>query len=218
MFDVHTYAAYLSGDIWNSGGPNDSDFYNAKKFIDALKQKTVNGYAYIPVVTQIERLTDENKDNAFGWAGRIVGATLPGAFESKTVLVPVPCSRCSSVEAVKTSNTFRLAAEIASVLMNTSVEPLLYLRESMPSASSGGGSRDPEVLYPNIEVARVGFTRSCILIDDVMTTGGHLRACESRLHRANVKVDCAICIGRTVWDESVPPFGVMTDTLELYRP
>jgi hypothetical protein len=52
-----------------------------------------------------------------------------------------------------------------------------------------------------------------VLVDDVVTSGGHLRACAAFLHNHGARVERAICAARSDHDPPDDPFGRRVDEL-----
>jgi adenine/guanine phosphoribosyltransferase-like PRPP-binding protein len=63
--------------------------------------------------------------------------------------------------------------------------------------------------------------KNIVLIDDIVTTGGNLLACQDRLISAGAKVVGAVTCGRSVYDLNDPPFGArsfdLIDQLQDYH-
>ena len=80
--------------------------------------------------------------------------------------------------------------------------------------SRAGGPRDIETLYRNLEViAAIPTDAQIILIDDVCTGGGHLKAAARKIIEGGGECNFSICIARTANDKTRPGQGVLTDEL-----
>jgi predicted amidophosphoribosyltransferase len=135
------------------------------------------------------------------------------------VLIPIP--NCSCVLTTESSRTARLATEIAerSGLVRE-VADVLRWNEVMPSASSEQGPRDPAELYPHLRLRQaLGRSRRLhILIDDVLTTGGHLRACAAFLLAKGARVGLAVCGAKSDPVAQASPFERREDELDDFVP
>jgi hypothetical protein len=130
----------------------------------------------------------------FGTLGSLILETAGSA--APTILVPVPSSDCT-IGSAKTPSTSLLAAAVAAETRNASVaDSLRWRRERKPSHL--GGSRDPDMLFRELSIVSTPPQGTLVLIDDVVTTGGHILAAAAKL--ANVQRRCclAICVGRTI--------------------
>lgn len=181
---VYCFCTYLT-DI--GGGWHGRD-YDAHDFIHALKGRQLNGYAQIPVSGKSKRLDNTNLDKAIDWFGVMVADYLEEeGIRNPPSLVPVPNS--DSVVNAGSPRTARLARAIAKRLTRTSqVADVLRFERKMPSANQQGGTRDPEELYKRLVVTGDISRSPYVLVDDVLTSGGHLKACAARLRRAGAKV------------------------------
>ena len=88
--------------------------------------------------------------------------------------------------------------------------------EPMPSASQEQGPRDPAELYPHLELRGTlrHRQRTHVLVDDVLTTGGHLRACAAFLASRGVVAGFAVCAARSDPAPQVNPFQDRVDALD----
>ncbi len=93
----------------------------------------------------------------------------------------------------------------------------------MPTAHQAGGTRDPQELYGRLRLAlgklppEIG---SVILVDDVLASGGHLRAAAAFLADCGAEVVAAVCAGRVddSRDGQLEPFSMHQDALPDFVP
>lgn len=193
--------------------------HDAHKFIQAIKGSQLNGWAWIPVGRVSKRLSNQNLPSAVEWFAEFAVAYLARQkIKAPFSLVPIPNSACVSLSARPSAG--KLARAIRDRLgEKAGVLDCLRWKRNLGSASKEGGPREPKVLHDNLVVLgkpRKGTT-AC-LIDDVMTSGGHLRACAARLRAQGVEVALAVCVGRTVYDQERDAFDIMEETLEDFNP
>lgn len=213
---------------WRKGARGDHD---AHDWIQALKGKHFKGYAQVPVCGRLHRLTDENASDAIQWFGEIAVAYLKAKkVTGALVIIPVPNSSSVIGSAVK-PRTRKLAKAIAEHLADNSgiVVDCLRFKQNQGSASTEGGPREAEKIYKNLVVLRHkiaelqehiedGRNYYVLLVDDVTTSGGHLRACAARLKKADLEVDSIICGGKTVYDQAREAFDIREEEIDEYQP
>lgn len=171
------------------------------RFVRAIKCRPVSaigGPAPLRVKGKTHQIGSANPDDAFEWFGELAHDVLVAELgTTRVVLVPVPNSDCTRSQTP--ARTARLAEAVA-MRGEAAVHDLLRWKRGVPSASQGGGDRRPENLYPELRVVP-GFApmdRPYVLIDDVSTTGGHIRACAARLEQwSGVDVPLAIAGAQT---------------------
>lgn len=209
---VVCFCAYPSGKPTGWSGRD----FDAYKFIHALKgDRPIRGYAHIPVCGKSRRLNSSNVGDAVEWFGEMAadyldGKTLPASY----TLMPVPNSQCS-VRSSRIPSTLVLAKAISrNVEATVQVRDYLRFKVSMPSSHQQGGTRDPAKLYNNLTLTRNVSGQTVILVDDVLTSGGHLRAASALLCEKGADVVLAICAGRTMREERRRVFGVITEELD----
>ena len=128
-------------------------------------------------------------------------------------LDPVP----SSVHVGFVQNTcpVRMATEIANAVPGlATVGHFLRNKTLQKKAHSQGGSRDPYEIERALD-CRVGHPEiPAVLIDDVMSTGAHLRACATVLRLHGITVDNVLVAGRAVWEVVPGPLRVEPEDIE----
>jgi hypothetical protein len=206
---VMTYVAYRTRRF--SGVQSE---YNAHKFIQAIKDRTVKGYAWIPVGAVKRKLAQSNRDRAAAWFGELAAAEILARVPKPRVLVPIPNSDC--VVGTAESRTGKLVHEVARHLTVAIWDGLRWAEPNIPS--SQGGPRDPEELLANLRIVRPPETGACVLVDDVTTSGGHFRAAAAKLQSHGMMVALAMAAGQTVHEPVDNPFGWVEVTLADFDP
>jgi predicted amidophosphoribosyltransferase len=167
--------------------------YCVKKFVDALKRRPINKSAYIPVGRGPKRkLTQDNAGHAVLWFGEMAAELLSQQpFGDKPILVPYPSSKCTP--AVRVAKTKRLATATASRFTADVADIIRYVNEQ-PSAHEEDGTRDPALIYPELTLTgEIAPDRPYVLIDDVLTSGGHARAGVALLRENGATVSLVVC-------------------------
>lgn len=200
-------------------GPNGwGDEQNSvNQLVDAIKGEPVKGYGFVSVGAGPKRRIDQsNADDAVEWFGEMAAEFLQlETFTTSPLLIPFPDSK--SIRTTLVSRTRRLADAIARRYAATVLDTLRFDR-AMPSSHSEGGSRDPQTIYPRLCLIRsIPFGTPCVLVDDVVTTGGHLRAAATFLRRIG-PVPLAICVASASQIPVDSPFQRITRELEDFSP
>jgi hypothetical protein len=221
---VVSFASYLTTNIqeWRS------DDHNASKFIKAIKGDKLNKYAYVPVLPdQPSRYLDNtNREDAVAWFGEMACDYLLKFHlnpEASVSLVPIPSTEAVVETTFERFPALRLARALADELraakLDAEVADVLRWTEEMPKTRSGGGTRDPAVLFPRLTlIGKVESSTQYILVDDVCTSGGHLRAAAARLRGAGASALLAVCAGRTSQVAVDEPFKPSLEELDDYDP
>lgn len=210
---VVSFVAYLTrtDEPWR-----DAD-YHASKFIKAIKGDEVNGYANIPVSGATRRLDASTAAMARGWAAEIVAGWMAKNGPGGTfVLVPLPPSNCTVRQPTRGCQHDVADAVCQSLGRRTAVWDVLRFRRATVKARDGG-DRDPETLYGSLRLTQTP-KNDVVLVDDVVTMGGHLQAARAILEGAGVSVLMALAVGRSVLVQKKRPFDVDDGLLDDWSP
>lgn len=219
---VACFASYLT-----TGGQWRNKDYCALFFVKAAKGKDFKGYGHVPVRGQYRYLASSNKTDAVTWFGWMAADYLLAQRINKSAsfaLVPLPSREgiigqtFTRFPALALANALEIELKKQGVTQIV-VADLLRWRERVLSAHDEGGPREPEILYPKLQL--IGTPKSGvhhILVDDVCTSGGHILAAAARLARGGAKVWRAVCAGKTQLFPPDDPFEVHTEEYELYTP
>ncbi len=213
---VYTYARRVKPP--GRGGPRlqNQQSWDVIHFVRALKKEPLNNTARIPMQTgeRLRYIGQSNQAEAFAIFAEMVAPTR-AQKSSTAVIVPVPGSKDTSEQAVREGGTYLMARALAERI-GASVEPCLWWRQAMPSAHHENGSRDPAVLVPNLVHGEVPAGK-VVLLDDVITTGGHLSAAACVLRRAGARVAFAVCAARSQSYEEGDMFRKANIELEWFE-
>lgn len=193
--------------------------HDAHDLIDAIKDRSLNGYSHVPVRGRRRFFDNNNRQDVVGWFAEMVSDHFTAEpVDGPIVLVPVPGSKVD-VAFAGMPRTAQLAQAIAAQLNDgTIVKDVLRWLEPMPSANEEGGTRDPAELFNNLVLIENVDGDRVVLVDDVLTSGGHLQACAARLREGGAAVLMAAVAGRADEHQVDDPFAVRIEDINDYEP
>ncbi|MBB4615891.1 hypothetical protein [Novosphingobium taihuense] len=182
------------------------DDWRAWRLVQVIKGREVKGYSKFGKGGKV--IVESNKRGRTSAlrliAGHAAGQLVSGGFRGP--LVPVPSSNTTSFG---TEFTAQLISDaIATYSDRFSAHPVLRFTQEMGSTSGGKGSRSPEVIAENLALQRGADIDECILVDDVYTTGGHLKGAARFLSSHGIRVVAAYCVAQTVRERPKQMFGM----------
>lgn len=212
---VHIVCGYRSrNEEWDERW-TDAD-YRARNLVKGVKHEPFRGYSEwkVRATNQSVRLDATPAGQAV--ALRVATSKLLDLFNVAGVaagtLIPVPSSQ--TVAPGFDFTGARLARAVAGLLPAIVAAPVLHFDQPQPRAREGGARRWQDVL-PHLRGNVAGLDAPVVLLDDVMTSGGHLRACARYLAARGFEVSDAFVVGRTVWQRPASMFQMPSETLEL---
>lgn len=205
---VHVHGGYPS-----YGGREDwaDTDWDAMKMVKALKGLPFKRSATITSVTgQRVTFTENHRDPAFQLWGQWASAKLAQIGLSEAILMAVPSSSC--VTQGGDAKGKRLMTAIQRVSPKNIAIDGLWWTEAKEKASAGG-SRDADVLKANLTV-RDGPQSTIVLVDDVVSSGGHLLACARALRERGHTIEHALCVAQTVNSHPANMWAIESRDLE----
>lgn len=191
---VHVHGGYPS---YEGSGAEWGQFeYDAFKLVQTLKGKPINRYATLKTIGgKWVKITTANPEGAFELWGAWSGAKVQELVPDGALLVPIPSADCLAIGADEKGRA--LANATKAYAPNCEVAEMLHWNQQYAKASEGG-PRDYATLFENFRVLTDQPKREVVLIDDVVTGGGHLRAAANVVRWAGHEVRYAVCVARTV--------------------
>jgi hypothetical protein len=198
-----SYVSYTHGDIWDRA---------AIGFVKKLKVSGCEHSHRRNVQTNLWRLDTVNSSQAIEWFSRLAAEILAiRNLSVPIVLVPMPDSNCD-YQSANVSKVTRLAQGIADCMTSAVVCDVLRWSQKM-KPSHNGGTRNPQELYDRLVLTGPVARGTCVLVDDIYTTGSHLCAAAARISQSTMGCREALCVGRAVTESQDQPFSIVEEVL-----
>ena len=181
-------------------GAKTQDRWTALHFVNAIKHTPVAGYAQLRLPSGDTVTIDrESASAAPEWFAQLAVNALPWRDLLPCAVVPIPDAACS-LSSPDPPRTQALADALASEIGPDAVAlDLLRWVRPMARAHRADGTRDPQVLYGRLRLRDQTWPlagQRLVLVDDVIATGGHIRAAAAFLIDFGAVVMHAICGAR----------------------
>jgi len=137
--------------------------------------------------------------------------------ERRYLIAPVPSSKTTLVSVPAVRTTLDLAEGLAGeLLFDGDVETHDLLRwDAEKTSTRSGGTRDAKLLAERLRlIGDVDPDARYILVDDVWTSGGHLRAAASVIKAAGGRVAIGVAAAHAVHESLIPSFQAREFTLD----
>ncbi|GAA0733933.1 phosphoribosyltransferase [Sphingomonas japonica] len=193
--------------------------FAARNLVKAIKHEDFKGYAQITAGSSSIRIdnTAHGRNRALVAVAGALADKINQAGYQNAAVVPIPSS--SHIDPNATFTGRRIAEAIQAKNAAFVSTPILYFNEPLPKSAGGGGTRNAHVIQKHLRLSDCQLPGSIVLLDDVCTTGGHLKAAARFLAQHGIQVNDAFVIGRTVWEQPGHMFNVTTEhipTNELF--
>lgn len=189
--------------------------YRARNLVQAIKGGDFKGYSEFKTVAGVVHRVDSTpngREVAMAVASWGLAKKIREAGYENACLIPVPSS--DHVDPCAEFTGSRLAQAIAQKDEGFSVRPALFFNEVMVKSSAGGG-RNSNAIQANLRATACDGIANAVLIDDVCTSGAHLKASARFLARRGITVTDAFVIARTVWEKPDNMFRVAVEEFDI---
>ena len=192
--------------------------YDATHLVKAVKGLSLNANAFsrVMIAGRWQKITEANKDLAMDWFAEWAAQHINALGVHRKIIVPVPSSK-TTPSSPASFRTALLAQRISALCRNTLPFPSLRFAAERPNSREEGGSRSAMTLYNEMVLTTRLPAGQLILLDDVLTGGGHLKASAWKIEGAGGAVSEAICCGRSSEHQIDNPFEIPIEELEIDR-
>lgn len=206
--DVHYRVLFLSHKY--TGKPK-QPWWDARQFSMAVKRGSVNGYFHYPRGFYNQKIEQRNVFLARQLLGKWLLDTIAAKADGASVsIVPIPCSDAHT----GSLGPFRHYDVLTDCLKlhphGHHVADILRFNEAQKKAHEGGPRFEDQV-YPKLVIAGARPGRSIVLFDDLVTSGGHMKACRRKLTDTGANVLFGVVCARTVQEPDGDPWEAGTE-------
>ncbi len=191
--------------------------FQARNLVKGVKREAFGGYSEWVAQPSGRRLRQVANEAGNKLALSVASAKLAKMMDDAGIidayLVPVPSSQTIAPGGDFTGA--RLVAAIHARRPGLVPAPILHFDKVQPRAHDGNGERRWQMIMPHLRSGAFAPKSKVVLVDDVMTSGGHLRACARFLADQGVHVVDAFVIGRTVWERPIDMFKIPLENMSV---
>jgi hypothetical protein len=183
--------------------------------VKALKGDPVNGYFELSVDGIAHRFDKSNVGQFLDLVPRAMAAAILPRFEGNATLVPIPNSHVLRPDEPNFP-TLKLATGMAAASGGRLTAAVALVFKEPQEKARKGGPRGAAHLQEAYQI--VGNVEGpIILVDDVWTLGGHLRAACWKLASPRRPIILASTVAHTTHEHVDQPVGVQERTIDLTR-
>lgn len=208
--DVVTLCAYLTdvGCDWRE------DDYKCQKMVKSLKGESFKGYFTHGRPPRIKKYYQVDSEEFLSVAGNIIGNSIYSNFGAGTTIVPIPNSWVINSR----SSEFRTKriAQAAAITAKAGVTPCLEF-SSPQTPTHKGGTRDPIEIEKHYRVNFPTPLGRVVFLDDVFTSGSHIKAATWKLKSLGCVISGAICFARATKEQEEKPIKEQKDSISLSK-
>lgn len=184
MLKVHAICYYRGMDDGWPDAWRETDF-KVHNLVEAVRNGDVRGDDDIQMAG--------GQSTALQFASQFLVKAMHNAGYDKATIIPVPSTTHVTPEGNFTS--LRIAQAVAEQDDAFTCAPALYFAKPVPQ-SPVGGRRTATAIRVNLRSEGLGALGRVVLLDDIATTGAHLKAAAAYLADKGIKVEDAFVVAR----------------------
>lgn len=213
---LHAVCYYRGeSESWNGTWRNQD--YAARNLVKAVKHLPFRGFTDLKTVSGKTRRVENDESGrkvALSYVAQLLASKITDAGYVNASVVPLPAS--SHVDPIAMFTGRRIAEAIQQKNSAFVSAPILYFDRPLAKSAGGGGTRNAYAIQGHLRLAVSQTPQNIVLLDDVCSTGGHLKAAARFLRKHGVEIRDAFVIGRTVWEKPASMFNVASEELETH--